>query len=176
VGKSGDKNDKTQLLSDSQVVEVRPSRPMVPTHAKPSGADKPYGQPPGDKNDRSVWKGLVVGADEFAPPAPPSRSRRWIVVAILGVAAAGAGTYVLWPKSAAAPATPDAAAKKPDAAPTPDAPPPPDARPDAAVDAALADAPSDSAPAVDAGVKPVIKKHGIKKKPVKKKTGPATSR
>lgn len=179
MGKSGDNNDKTQALSESQVVEVRPSRPK-PTHAK--STKTPAFAPQGDKNDRSVWKGLVVGADEFAPPRPPPRSRtRWLVVGILGAAAIGGGAYFLWPKQSAAPPTPDAAAKKPDAAPTPDA--RPDAQPiDAAVDAAPADAPSDAASAdagVDAGVKPkpIIKKKGvIKKRPVKKKLGAATSR
>ena len=87
MGKPSDKNDKTQLLSDSQVLEVKPSPPKPPVE---------------DKNDRSVWKGLVVGADDFAPP-PPAKSKggRWIVIAILAVAGLGASAYFLWPKHAA---------------------------------------------------------------------------
>src|SRR4051812_8656111 len=88
VGDSNDKNDKTQMLSDSQVLEVKPSAPKLPV--------KP---PVDDKNDRSVWRGVVVGADDFAPPAPvKSSGGRWVVVAILAAAAIGAGAYLVWPK------------------------------------------------------------------------------
>jgi len=40
-------------------------------------------------HDRSVWKGLVVQADEFAPEKP-ARVRWWLIVVLLLVLA-GAG-------------------------------------------------------------------------------------
>jgi hypothetical protein len=101
VGDSSDKNDKTQMLSDSQVIEVKPSPPKTPL--------KP---PVEDKNDRSVWKGVVVGADEFAlPTAPSSSAGRWLVVGIFAAAAIGVAAYVMWPKASAPAVLPDAAAK-----------------------------------------------------------------
>jgi hypothetical protein len=136
VGKPSDKNDKTQLLSDSQVLEVVPSPPKPPVE---------------DKNDRSVWKGLVVGADEFAPP-PPAKSKggRWIVIAILALAGLGAGAYLLWPKHAANVVVVDAT--QPSIAKPADVLPPIDASSDAAIDAAVPDdAPLPDA-TVDAGV------------------------
>jgi hypothetical protein len=155
----GDKNDKTQLLSESMVLEVAPAKPTPP--ARPTPAQ--------DKNDRSVWKGLVVGADEFAPPPPPRRSLgKWVVAGVLGAAAVGAGGYALYPNSAT-PAAPDARPKpdaaqadaaRPDAPPL-DAAPPADAAPP--VDASVADA------TADAGVKPAPKKKpSTKKKPAPK--------
>lgn len=162
MGDSSDKNDKTQMLSDSQVLEVKPSAPKLPV--KPA-AD--------DKNDRSVWKGLVVGADDFAPPAPAKSSGgRWVVIGILAAAAIGAGAYVVWPK-ASAPAAVDAAAK-------PAVAPPADTLPqDAAVADALsidatsvedaAEPPPDAAmPPPDAGVK-VIKRKPPPKRMIKRK-------
>jgi hypothetical protein len=151
VGDSSDKNDKTQLLSESQVIEVKPRANL----------------PSGDKNDRSMWKNVVVGADEFAPPAPvKSSARRWLVIGILAVGAIGAGAYFLWPKSspavviipdapAAKPATPDSS--PPDAAPIPDA---------APLDATAIDAGVDAGVPADAGVKPIKRKpprHTIKR-------------
>jgi hypothetical protein len=161
VGDSSDKNDKTQMLSDSQVLEVKPSAPKLPV--------KP---PADDKNDRSVWKGLVVGADDFAPPAPAKSSGgRWVVIGILAAAAIGAGAYVVWPKASVTPAM-DAAAK-------PAVAPPIDALPqDAAVADAVPDAtsiedaavPEDAAVAAppDAGVK-VIKRKPPPKRMIKHK-------
>jgi hypothetical protein len=158
VGDSSDKNDKTQMLSDSQVIEVKPSTPKLPARASKPAVD--------DKNDRSVWKGLVVGADDFAPP-PPAKSSggRWIVLGILAAAAIGAGAYVVWPKARAPVAAPVVAI---DAAATPAVAPPGDALPqDAAAvdatlmeDAAAADAavPEDAASRPDAGVRPIRRK------------------
>ena len=74
MGKRPDKPDSTQPLSESQVVAVT-QKP--PDHAIP-------------KNDRSVWKGMVVGADEFSPQ-PKRSKKRWAVIAALGVVAGGAG-------------------------------------------------------------------------------------
>jgi hypothetical protein len=161
LGKPSDKNDKTQLLSDSQVVEVMPSPPKSP----PKQVD--------DKNDRSVWKGLVVGADDFAPPPARPKGGRWIAVAILAVAGLGAATYVLWPKSAAvvvaADATRPAIATPADALPQDAAPGVIDAASAnpavpggaASIDAAVPDDASQLDATVDAGV--------AKKLPVKRK-------
>lgn len=141
MGKPSDKNDKTQLLSDSQVLEVKPQPPRRPVE---------------DKNDRSVWKGLVVGADEFAPPAPAkAKSPRWIVLAIVLLAGAGAAAYFLWPRGAVV-VIPDATVVPVVAHPVDSL--PQDAAPDAAIDAAVLDAvvPDDAAlpdaSLVDAGV------------------------
>ena len=153
MGDSSNKNDKTQLLSESQVIEVVP-RANVPS---------------GDKNDRSMWKNVVVGADEFAPPAPvKSSARRWLVIGILASGAIGATAYFLWPKSSTPVVIPDAAAKlaTPDSSP-PDAAPLPDAAPS---DAPAIDAAVDAGAPADAGVKPIKRKppHHPPKRPVKK--------
>ncbi|MEO6777255.1 MAG: hypothetical protein ABI467_30285 [Kofleriaceae bacterium] len=148
MGDSSDKNDKTQLLSESQVLEVKPSSPRLPAE---------------DKHDRSVWKGLVVGADEFAPPAPArSSSRRGLVIGILAVTAIGAGAYVLWPAGRAPAVRSDAAAAAVvapahDALPQPAPDAAPDAAPDVAPDAAV---PEDAARAAsaDAGVQLIKRK------------------
>jgi hypothetical protein len=130
LGKPSDKNDKTQLLSESQVLEVKPSPPNRAVE---------------DKNDRSVWRGLVVSADEFAPPPPPAKGGRWLVIAILalaGLGGLGAGAYVLWPNHAAR-VVPDAT--------LPAIATPADVRPQDAAPVAPIDAPPD-APDVDAAV------------------------
>ncbi|MEP6859595.1 MAG: hypothetical protein ABJE66_03190 [Deltaproteobacteria bacterium] len=168
MGDSSDKNDKTQMLSDSQVLEVKPSAPKLPVEL-PVKAD--------DKNDRSVWKGLVVGADDFAPPAPTKSSGgRWVVIGILAAAAFGAGAYVVWPKGNAPAAQVDAAAQ-PAIATLRDAMPQDAAAADAPSvieDAATAPAtetavPEDAAPvAPDAGVK-VIKRKPPPKRMIKRK-------
>jgi hypothetical protein len=149
VGDSSDKNDKTQMLSDSQVLEVKPSTPKIPVD---------------DKNDRSVWKGVVVGADDFAPPAPAkSPGGRWVVVGILAAAAIGAGAYLVWPK-ASVPAVAVDAAVQPAVAPPLDALPQDAAAAEATpVDAtSIEDAavPEDAAVTAppDAGVKPIKRK------------------
>ena len=163
MGDSSDKNDKTQLLSDSQVVEVKPAPPKTP---KPSV----------DKNDRSVWKGVVVGADDFAPPAQSkSAGPSSIVLVILALAVLGGGGYLAWTKlrSQPAAAVPDAAkaavidAMPQDAAPvavpsaTPDAViATPDAEP---IDAGIEDAGVTPDAGVDAGVKPIRRKYRPKR-------------
>jgi hypothetical protein len=172
MAKPTDTNDKTQMLSESQVVSVSPTPP-------PSPRD--------DKNDRSVWKGLVVGADEFAPP-PKRRSKRplWIAAGLVGAGALAGGAYELYPRASTgagsgsamiAPGSGSAiAAGSAAVLPTagPDA---PELVPDAAiatapvdaplVDAGVVDAPPDAAPATPAVKKPV-KKKVTKKLPPKK--------
>jgi len=162
VGDSSDKNDKTQLLSDSQVVEVKPAPPKTP---KPSV----------HKNDRSVWKGVVVGADDFAPPAQSKSSGpSSIVLVILALGVLGGGGYLAWTKLRSQPVTvPDAAkavaidAMPQDAAPvavpsaTPDAVlATPDAEP---IDAGIEDAGVTPDAGVDAGVKPIRRKYRPKR-------------
>ena len=150
MGDSSDKNDKTQLLSDSQVLEVKPSPAKAPVE---------------DKNDRSVWKGVVVGADEFAlPTAPRSSGSRWVVLGILVAAAIGAGGYLWWSKVRTPAGVPDAAkAAAADAMPQDAA---PGVVPSAASDASPAAVPDDASlpgdagadAGVDAGVKPIRRK------------------
>ncbi len=159
MAKSSGKDESTQPLSPSQIVAVTP---------KPPGAHIP-------QNDRSVWKGIVVGADEFAPPKPQHRSRAGIAL-LLGVLGAGAAVGIFFALTTTSP--PDKPAPAPAA--TPMAAPPADAATDAAIDAAI-DAPADAAvdaaePAdagvpVDAGVsKPAVKKPvGKRKLPPKPK-------
>lgn len=141
--------DRTQPLSQSQVVGVSP-------------------------NDQSVaWKGNVVGPDEFAPQ-PPRKSRgRWLVIAGVAAVGVGGGMYAMWPSSSEkdAPAVmgsgSGSGSATPAAVPPPvaDAPAPADAPPP--VDAA---APADAR--VDAGsAAPTKKPPPTKKKtPPKKKT------
>jgi len=181
VGDSSDKNDKTQLLSDSQVLEVKPSPtkpPRTPVEdkpgARPARSAAEGGAKVEDKNDRSVWKGVVVGADDFAPP-PQAKSSgpSWLVLAILVIGVLGAGGYLAWTKlRASAPAAADAAkavaidALPQDAAPV--------AVPSATIDAvspdaaAVIDAGSETSDAgidagVDAGVKPIRRKYKPKR-------------
>ena len=160
MGKPSDKNDKTQLLSDSMVLEVKPTPPKPPVE---------------DKNDRSVWKGLVVGADEFAPP-PPARSKGgpWLVFVLVALAGLGTAAYFLWPRDAAKVAVlPDSAIAAPadvlpqDAAPIAPIDASPDAAPDDAAIPADAAAPTDT---VDAGVRAPAKLPF--KAPIKRKTPP----
>jgi hypothetical protein len=173
MGKSTDKGDSTLLVSESQILTAAPNPPASAV----------------GKHDQSVWKGVVVSADEFAPaPAPrTSRAPRWVIFGVLGAGAVAAGgVYAFYPSSNAEPpphASPPAAAAAvpvtPDAAPAPMVPAadaaPADVTP---VDAATADAPPDAAPVAvpDAAVppKPATKKPVIKKKVVLKKK-PATS-
>jgi len=127
-------------LSESQVVAVS-KQPAIPKH------------------DQSMWKGLVVGADEFAPPPKPRRSRaKWAIAGLLVAGAGGAGVYYFgFAGSSDAPPLAPVPASTPPPAPTPapavshPAPPPPDAAPVAdappPVDAA---APADAAPPPDA--------------------------
>lgn len=79
--------DRTQPLSESQVVAVTP-KPPTP------------GAKPIAPNDQSVaWKGTVVSPDEFSLPTAPRHGSgaKWIVLGVLGAGAVGAGTYTLWP-------------------------------------------------------------------------------
>ncbi len=111
--------------------------------AKPPGPETP-------KHDRSMWRGLVVSADEFAPPRPRSRVRLWVLLGAIVVAAAGGIVFVF--------ARSGSSARVADAAAPPDAiskaaqpvPAPPDAPPDTAapIDATTLDAapPEDAAP------------------------------
>lgn len=79
MAKPPDKGNSTQPLSASQVLAV--SQPQKP--------------PRTPKHDQSMWKGLVVGADEFAPQPAKSSSRgpKWVLVGLLGATVAGGGLY-----------------------------------------------------------------------------------
>ena len=178
MGDSSDKNDKTQLLSDSQVLEVKPSPtkpPQLPVDRPGEGQARSTAKVD-DKNDRSVWKGVVVGADDFAPPAQSKSSGpSSIVLVILALGVLGGGGYLAWTKLRSQPAAvPDAAkavaidAVPQDAAPvavpsaTPDA---LIALPDAASleDAGVEDAGVTPDAGVDAGVKPIRRKYRPKR-------------
>jgi len=139
----------------------------------------------GPQNDRSQWKQVVVGTDDFAPPTPqPSRLGRWLILGIVVVAVA-VGGYVLYRSSLQDEAPPATSAPEPPAKPraevtTPAVVPldaaaavvPLDAAAAVVLDAAAVTPPIE--PTVDAGVpiakptpKPVVKKPVVKK-PVKK--------
>jgi hypothetical protein len=113
MAKHPDKANTTQPLSESQVLTVSPQK-----------------SPAVDKNDRSVWKGLVVPAGEFAPAQAKrgSRARTWTIVGVLGGAGvAGGALYAAGvfgggssaPAVVAAPSVGSAAPLLPDAAPAP---------------------------------------------------------
>ncbi|MEO8705171.1 MAG: hypothetical protein ABI867_34315 [Kofleriaceae bacterium] len=151
-----DKNDSTMEVSTSQ---------LVPDAGIP-------------KNDRSVWKQVVVSSDDFAAPAKPAKPanpRRWWIFAVIGLVAV-AGGIVAWIAMSGdnVVITPTPPPPKPAAiVPPVDARPidaPPDAAIDAPVDAAV-DAPVDAAPIAKPVPKrkPVVKKAPPKKKPVPKR-------
>ena len=158
MGKPSDKQDSTQPLSSSQIVTVTPASPATI-----------------DRNDRSVWRQVVVGADDFAV-APVKRKRTGLVVAILVLLAGGIGAavYVVMRSPSGSAVAVDAAVIVPDAAvplsvaPT-DAAVVVDAPADAPIDAP---APEDAGVPVDAAVpakKPPPKKPPPKKLPPKRK-------
>jgi hypothetical protein len=138
-------SDPTIELSESQLLPVSPS--------------KPRGKPVAPQ-DVSMWKGQVLGGDDFAPAkrrAKGSWAGPLVGVLVVGVLI-GAGVVVY--RALTYPRTPAGivpivydASPTPDAARTPDARPPdarpPDARPDAAPPADAAP-PGDAAPAADA--------------------------
>ena len=159
-----DPGDETQPISQSQVIKSMPPKPPK----------KPLA-----KNDQSImWRGTVVGADEFAPAQKRGGRGKWVIGGVIAAGAIGAGAYMMWPSVGKnAPAVIDAAVAKggaagsavpmaADAMPAPDA-----AKP---VDAAM---PVDAAVPVDAatpdagpGMKnPNTRKPGPKKKPPPKK-------
>jgi hypothetical protein len=169
------KEESTQPLSPDQILRaIPPKRP---------GAGIP-------KNDRSVWKGVVVGADEFATARPKAKSRAGLAL-VLGVLGAAAAIGIFFaitttssepskpepdkPQAAStAPAVPDAQALRVPAdqsgkiidARAPDAAPPVDAAVDAPIDAGE----------VDAGVDAGVPKAPVKKPPGKKKLPPKSKR
>ena len=109
MAKPPDKGNSTQPLSQSQVLAVSQQKPppRVPKH------------------DQSMWKGLVVGADEFAP-APAKRgshARTWAIVGALGALAAGGGLYAsgvfAGSSDPAKPASPNTVTPAPRATPVP---------------------------------------------------------
>lgn len=71
-------NDSTMDISASQLVPDPPRRPAPP---------------PNLGNDASVWKQVVVGTDDFAPPAPAKRSRRTPLLIAVALAIVGGGAY-----------------------------------------------------------------------------------
>jgi hypothetical protein len=86
-------NDSTQELTMDQLVPP-PRKPPVPESTMPLSKDQIVAAPKPppqkvSKNDASVWRGLVVGADDFAPmPTKNSRVPRWVVFGLLGAIAA----------------------------------------------------------------------------------------
>lgn len=125
-------NDATMEVSTSQLVPDALPRPRVPDAAPAGRGPRAGASPSTSPNDASVWKQVVVGSDDFAPPAKPrtGRGRRLaigvgVAVAILG-AGAGAWYVLRGGEEAPGPATtPAAAPAKPTADPAPPAPAPP---------------------------------------------------
>ena len=91
MGKRPD-NDATMDISASQLVPDAPGRPRAQgaqPHARGPRA-------PAAPNDASVWKQVVVGSDDFAPP-PKARTgtkRRWVIAGAIGAVVAGSGGAV----------------------------------------------------------------------------------
>ena len=164
MAKRSGKEEQTQPLTPDQILAgIPPRRPAA-------------GIP---KNDRSVWKGVVVGADEFATARPKAKSRAGLAL-VLGVlgAAAAIGIFFAITTTSSEPAKPDPS--KPEQASTaplvpdaraPDAAPPVDAAGDAPIDAGEVDAGE-----VDAGVDAGVPTPPVKKPPGKKKLPPKPKR
>jgi hypothetical protein len=101
MGKRAD-HDSTMEVSTSQLVP----------DALPRGRGP---RPPMSPNDVSVWKQVVDGAADFAPPpkARPGRGRRWLIAGALGLGVAAGGAYAMhWlsSKPGGSPAAPGGAA------------------------------------------------------------------
>ena len=76
-------HDATAEVSTSQLVPDAAPRGRPP-------------QAPIAPNDMSVWKQVVVGSADFAPPQPARRGRRrWLVAGALAALAAGSGAAVV---------------------------------------------------------------------------------
>ena len=164
----GKGNDATQDVSLSQFVPPKPPASLT----KPPTISRG-----GQKNDMSLWGGVVVGTSDFSPPAPRQRrSNAWKWIAG-GAAVVAAGVAAFFLVSDAAPM------KKPEPPPAPVASvapveKPPEPKPAPVV---VPDKPRDAAPpavaaalptTVDAvsGVAPIIKPKPVakKKKPTRK--------
>jgi len=103
MAKRADPGDETMELSTSQLVpDERPRRRMPPPQISPQ--------------DASVWKQVVVGSNDFAPPpkARSGRARTWAIAGVAAAALAGGGAYA-WHRLASdgAPATEAAAPPQP---------------------------------------------------------------
>ncbi|HSK02408.1 MAG TPA: hypothetical protein VK932_14245, partial [Kofleriaceae bacterium] len=81
MGKRAD-NDATMEVSTSQLVPDALPRARAP-------------RPPMSPNDVSVWKQVVVGSADFAPPpkARTGRGRRWLIAGALGLGIAAGGAF-----------------------------------------------------------------------------------
>jgi hypothetical protein len=118
MGKRPDNGqDATQELTMDQLVP--PARkPPAPEPTMPLSLDQIVKSPPKppaqkvSKNDASVWRGLVVGADDFAPAAKQkSRAPRWIILGVIGAAVAVAiGVFAATRSSDEKPSAPAASA------------------------------------------------------------------
>jgi hypothetical protein len=132
MGKPGDPGNSTQPLSQSQVLDVSAqARPVA-------------------KHDQSLWKGVVVSPDEFAPGRRTGfRVRRWAIGGVLAAGAAGGGLYAYSQRSGGEPASASPRAEPPPT-PTPAAVATPQtaAAPTISADAAVTAAPADAAVAV----------------------------
>ena len=99
-----DQGEPTADLSASQVLAVTPKPPT----------------PPVSKHDASVWKGLVVGADDFAPAAKAKpKMRRWMIYGVLGSAVVAGSGYAVLTTRSDKPKTPAIAKPSDPVAPTP---------------------------------------------------------
>src|SRR5690242_2062705 len=76
-----DQGDETQPLSQSQVIGGMPPKPPK----------KPLA-----KNDQSImWRGAVVGADEFAPQRKSGGKAKWVIGSAVALGVIGGGAYVM---------------------------------------------------------------------------------
>jgi hypothetical protein len=124
MAKRVDPGDQTMELSTSQLVPDAPARPRMPP-------------PQIAPHDASVWKQVVVGSADFAPPpkARSGRARTWAIVGAASIAA-GVGGAFAWHRLADGDAPAEQAKPSP-AETAPGAPKPPSPAPAAAVAVAV---------------------------------------
>src|SRR5262245_12113092 len=86
-------HDATMDISASQLVPDARGRSRAPEVQSRGRAPRA----PVAQNDMSVWKQVVVGTDDFAPPpkAHTGRRRGWLIAGALAAVAAGSGGAVV---------------------------------------------------------------------------------
>jgi hypothetical protein len=86
-------NDATQDLSLSDLI-VPGKPPTAPPTIAPRGSAK---NPASAKNDMSLWGGVVLGTQDFAPPVAPKRNpKKWIIVGVAGAALVAVVLYFVF--------------------------------------------------------------------------------
>jgi hypothetical protein len=82
-------NDATQDLSLSDLI-VPGKPPTKPPTIAPRGSASA-------KNDMSLWGGVVLGTQDFAPPVAPKRNpKKWIIAGVAGAALVAVVLYFVF--------------------------------------------------------------------------------